>query len=73
MNKNAKLSLISILIILAAVIIIQNTSLVSFKALFWNFEASLIVLLILVLLIGIVIGYVLTKLTGKSKDNNLEK
>lgn len=67
MNKNTKLIIIAALIILAAVIIFQNTDPVSFKMLFWGFEASLIVLLILVLLIGIIIGYVITKLAGNER------
>jgi uncharacterized integral membrane protein len=62
---NAKLTLAAVLIIFSAVIIFQNTAPVSFKMLFWSFEASLIILLILVLLMGIIIGYVITKLNGK--------
>ena len=68
MNKNTKFVIISVFIILATVIIIQNTATVNLKMLFWNFEASLIVLLILVLLIGVIIGYVLTK-SGRNKND----
>ena len=67
---NAKLATIAVLIIFAAVMIFQNTNPVSFKMLFWSFEASLIILLILVLLIGIIIGYVIAKLTGKERTIN---
>jgi len=59
-----------VLLILAAVIIFQNTEPVDLKMLFWNFQASLIVLLILVLIIGIIIGYFLTKIVGASKTKN---
>jgi len=62
---NTKLTIIAVLIIFTAVIIFQNTAPVSFKMLFWSFEASLIILLVLVLLIGIIIGYVMAKLNGK--------
>lgn len=68
MNKNTKFVIISVFIILATVIIIQNTATVNLKMLFWNFEASLIVLLILVLLIGLIIGYILTK-SGSNKND----
>jgi len=62
MNKNTKLVIIIVLLILAAVIILQNTDPVSFKLLFWGIDASLIVLLALVFLIGVIIGYSLPKL-----------
>jgi uncharacterized integral membrane protein len=73
MNKNTKLVIIAVLLIFGAVIILQNTDPVNFKILFWGFEASLIVLLLLVWLIGIIIGYALTKLAGnrnKAKGNS---
>ncbi len=57
MNKNAKLVTTIILLVLAAVIIFQNTVPVNLKLLFWGFEASLIILLLLVFLIGLIIGY----------------
>jgi len=62
MNKNTKLVIIIVLLILAAVIILQNTDPVSFKLLFWGIDASLIVLLALVFLIGVIIGYSFPKL-----------
>jgi len=57
MNKNAKLVTTIILLVLAAVIIFQNSVPVNLKLLFWGFEASLIILLLLVFLIGLIIGY----------------
>ena len=70
MDKNTKLIITIVLIILAGVIIFQNTVLVDFKMLFWSFQASLIILLILVLIIGIIIGYFLPKIIGESKTKN---
>lgn len=61
MNKNAKLVTTIILLVLAAVIIFQNTVPVNLKLLFWGFEASLIILLLLVFLIGLIIGYFMPK------------
>ncbi len=71
MEKNTKLVITIVLIILAGVIIFQNTDLVNLKMLFWSFQASLIILLILVLIIGIIIGYFLPKIIGESKTKNL--
>jgi uncharacterized integral membrane protein len=73
MQKNTKLVITIVLLILAAVIIFQNTVLVDLKMLFWSFQASLIILLILVLIIGIIIGYFLPKIIGESKTKNLEE
>lgn len=70
MEKNTKLVITIVLIILAGVIIFQNTDSVNLKMLFWNFQASLIILLILVLIIGIIIGYFLPKIIGESKTKN---
>ena len=70
MEKNTKLVITIVLIILAGVIIFQNTDPVNLQMLFWNFQASLIILLILVLIIGIIIGYYLPKIIGESKTKN---
>ena len=61
MNKNTKLVLSIILLVLTAVIIIQNTAPVSLNLLFWGFQASLIIILILVFLIGLIIGYLVPR------------
>ena len=71
MEKNTKLVITIVLLILAAVIIFQNTDPVNLKMLFWGFQASLIILLILVLIFGIIIGYFLPKIIGESKTKNL--
>jgi uncharacterized integral membrane protein len=70
MEKNTKLVITIVLLILAAVIIFQNTDPVNLKMLFWGFQASLIILLILVLIIGMIIGYFLPKIIGESKTKN---
>ena len=70
MEKNTKLVITIVMIILAGVIIFQNTDPVNLKMLYWNFQASLIILLILVLIIGIIIGYFLPKIIGESKTKN---
>jgi len=67
MNKNTKMVITIILLILTAVIIFQNTVPVNLTFLFWGFEASLIILLLLVFLIGLIIGYFLPK-NGKSNN-----
>ena len=61
MDKKTKLVITIILLILTAVIIFQNTVPVFLNILFWGFEASLIILLLLVFLIGLIIGYFMPK------------
>jgi uncharacterized integral membrane protein len=70
MEKNTKLVITIVMLILAGVIIFQNTTSVDLRMLFWTFQASLIILLILVLIIGIIIGYFLPKIIGESKTKN---
>ncbi|GBD86872.1 hypothetical protein BMS3Abin03_00796 [bacterium BMS3Abin03] len=67
MSKNVKMIFEIILVVLAIIIIVQNTTLVNLQVLFWDFKASLIILLILVLSLGMAIGYFLPKL-NKNKE-----
>ena len=67
MNTKTKIVLIIVLLILAAVIILQNNILVHLKLLFWDFQTSLIILLLLVFLIGVIIGYIIPKLFSRKK------
>ena len=58
---------ILVLVVLCLVVFFQNTEVVTFKIFFWELTMSRIVLLLITLIVGIVIGYVLTTvLRGKS-------
>ncbi|MCG6913793.1 lipopolysaccharide assembly protein LapA domain-containing protein [bacterium BMS3Abin03] len=67
MDIKTKLVIIIILLIFTVVIVLQNTNPVKFKLLFWDFQASLIILLLLVFLIGVIIGFIIPKLFKKKK------
>lgn len=67
MDIKTKLVIIIILLIFTVVIVLQNTNPVNFKLLFWDFQASLIILLLLVFLIGVIIGFIIPKLFKKKK------
>jgi uncharacterized integral membrane protein len=43
--------------VLFSIILLQNTQIVSFKFLFWEFSMSRIILLPLVMAIGVIIGF----------------
>jgi uncharacterized integral membrane protein len=56
--------IILLLVILAVIFIVQNTHLVSVDILFWTFQMSQIVMIVLMLLIGFFIGFLAA---GKKK------
>ena len=59
---------IIVLVVLFAVILIQNTEVVSLEFLFWEFGMSKIVFIPSTLAIGAIIGFVVTKLISKKKS-----
>jgi uncharacterized integral membrane protein len=61
----AKLIAILVIVILALVILIQNSQLVIFKLFFWKAEISQLLLVLLMLAIGFVLGFLVAKLTGR--------
>jgi uncharacterized integral membrane protein len=63
----AKLITLLIVLVLALIVLVQNTHVVAFRLLFWSGEMSLVVLVLLVLLIGFVLGFVVAKLMGRKK------
>jgi uncharacterized integral membrane protein len=62
----AKTIVALILIVLALILVFQNTAVVTFRFFFWNPAMSLIVWLLIVLVIGFVAGY-LTGSLGRSR------
>ncbi len=65
---NLKGIVILVLIVLCLVVFFQNTEVVTFKLFFWELSMSRIVMLLFTLIVGIIIGYVLTTvLRGKSR------
>lgn len=63
----AKLITLLIVLVLALIVLVQNTHVVSFRLLFWSVDMSMVVLVLLMLLIGFVLGFVVAKLTGRKK------
>ncbi len=54
-----------ILAILALVIVIQNTQVVTVQFFFWRLYMSRIILALVMLVIGVVIGYIIGKIPKK--------
>jgi uncharacterized integral membrane protein len=62
----AKTWTIIILLFLCLVILLQNMEVVTLKVFFWNISVSRIIAFPLLVLMGMVIGFTLGKLTGKA-------
>jgi uncharacterized integral membrane protein len=63
--KNPKFIISLVLVALVAILLFQNTEVVTLKIYFWEISMSQIILIPLVLLIGFLAGYGVAKFTGK--------
>ena len=62
--KKPKTILWFVIVVLILVIFFQNTQVVSLRIFFWKISMSQIILIPLAMIIGLVLGYVIGKLTG---------
>jgi uncharacterized integral membrane protein len=62
--KKPKTILWFVIVVLILIIFFQNTQVVSFRIFFWKISMSQIILIPLTMIIGLVLGYVIGKLTG---------
>lgn len=60
-----KVILALIILALAAVLLIQNTQVVTYRLYFWSVSVSQIILLPLAVLVGFIVGFLLAKMTGR--------
>ena len=65
-----KTVIILIIFVLFLIVLLQNTQVVTLRFLFWEISMSRIILLAVVLLIGVVIGYVAAGIGGRERENN---
>jgi len=63
----AKLVSASIVVVLALVVLAQNTEVVTFRFLFWSARISQVLLVLLTLALGFFLGFLVAKLTGRGK------
>ena len=64
-RMNQKNIIILILIVLAFVVLIQNTQVVEVQMFFWKFAMSRIIMIAFLLIVGFVIGYLVGKAQKK--------
>jgi len=60
-----KFIVLLVLIVLFLIILIQNTQVVTLRLFFWKVGMSQIILIPLTMAIGFVVGFVVSKVTGK--------
>ncbi|VAX29217.1 hypothetical protein MNBD_IGNAVI01-331 [hydrothermal vent metagenome] len=58
-KQSFKLSSLLILIVIATIFLIQNTQVVQINLLFWNLSMSTAIMVVMLLVIGILIGWFL--------------
>ncbi len=61
----AKIIILLILIVLFTIFVLQNTRIVQIDFLFWSVEISAIVLISLMMLIGVVAGFIIAKIVDR--------
>lgn len=61
-----KLILILVVIVLALIVLLQNTDVVTFHFLFWSKDVSQIILVVLNLALGFALGYIVAKFNSGS-------
>ena len=65
----AKMIVVFVALLLALIILIQNTQVVTFRLLFWSAEISQLLLVLLTLALWFVLGFLVAKLTGRKKTS----
>ena len=58
-----KIIVAGVLALLLLILVIQNTEVVTVTLLFWNFEMSRVILILLATMTGFICGYLVTRLT----------
>ena len=66
-TRRPKTIIVLALVVLCLIVLVQNTRVVDLRLLFWKTSMSQIVLMTLAILIGFVLGYIVTK-TKKRKN-----
>ena len=66
--KRPKFIVSAIIAVLILIFLFQNTEVVTIRFYFWQVAMSRIILISLFILLGFVLGFVVAKLTGKSRS-----
>lgn len=66
---NAKIISLIVVVLLALIVVFQNTEVIKINLFFWYFEMSAIILVLFTLLIGAVGGFILGNMITSKEDN----
>lgn len=67
----AKIIIFILLVVLFTIFVSQNTEVVSINFFFWEFNMSLIVLMVLIGFVGIILGFILSKIFDSSSKKKI--
>ncbi len=67
---NVKLVLAIVFAVLTGIVIMQNTEVVAFQLLFWKFNMSRILLLLVTLAVGFALGFIIAKLPSRADNES---
>ena len=59
-----------VLALLLLILVIQNSEVVTVTLLFWNFEMSRVILILLATMTGFICGYLVARLTSAGSDSS---
>jgi len=65
----AKVVILLILVVLFAIFVLQNTQIVKIDFLFWSVAMSAIVLISLMMLIGLIAGFIIAKMFSRTSKS----
>jgi len=65
-----KVILVGILALLMIILVVQNSEVVKVTLLFWSFEMSRVILILLASMTGFVCGYLVARLTPRRSDSS---
>ena len=69
-DMNTKIIVMLTAILLAVIIMVQNTQVIRMRLLFWSLDISKILLLVILLLLGFVVGYVVATISNKKSSES---
>jgi len=59
---------LALLILLFAIVVLQNTEIVDIRVLFWKLSMSRIILLVFALVVGLAVGYVVARKRDRDRS-----
>jgi uncharacterized integral membrane protein len=65
-----KIVVVSVLALLLIIVVVQNSQVVEITLLFWRFEMSRVILILLTTMAGFICGYLVARLTSRRTSSS---